>query len=92
MATKTSFSCGEQLDINAVHALQERLYKSLDKSPVVEMKADAVAKADTAGLQLCVALKKELLLRDGQIVWKKPTDALIQAAEQLGLADELGLS
>jgi len=91
MATRTSFSCGESLDITAVHALQKRLDGALKKSSTIELKADAVHKADTAGLQLMLSLAQEVERQGGRIIWKKPTNALISYAQQLGLAKPLGL-
>jgi len=92
MTSKTSISCGESLDIAAVKSLQSRLHKSLQKSSIIEVKADAVAKADTAGLQLFIALKNEIDTLGGNLIWKNPSPALIDSAKLLGLDGTLGLS
>jgi len=92
MAAKTTFSCGESLDITEVASLQARLHKSLQKSSTIELKADDVKKADTAGLQLFVALARDVSDTGGALVWKKPSQALIDAAQLLGLEKELGLA
>ena len=92
MAIKTSFSCGNLLDISAAAALHGRLRKSLEKSSTIELKADAVTKADTAGLQLLLALLREVESTGGSIVWKKPSDELMQAACLLGMDKQLGLA
>lgn len=92
MASKTTFSCGEQLDITAAAALYARLQKSLQKSANIELKAESVTKADTAGLQLFVALAREVAKTGGSLTWKKPSQALIETAALLGLDGELGLS
>jgi len=92
MAVKTTFSCGESLDITEVASLQARLHKSLQKSSTIELKADDVKKADTAGLQLFVALERDVSNTGGALVWKKPSQALIDAARLLGLEKELGLA
>ena len=91
MATRTSFSCGDALDINLALSLQSRLEKSLNRASTIELKADSIKRADTAGLQLFVCLAREVAQRDGKLIWKKPTNELTQAAALLGLADELGL-
>jgi ABC-type transporter Mla MlaB component len=91
MSEKTSFSCGEYIDITQVSNLFGRLQKSLQKSVNVELKADKVVKADTAGLQMFVALKREINTTDGNFVWKNPSDGLKNSAKLLGLAQELGL-
>lgn len=92
MASKTTFSCGELLDITAAAALSARLQKSLQKSANIELKADSVSKADTAGLQLFVALAREVEKTGGSLTWKKPSPALVETAVLLGLDGELGLS
>ena len=92
MATKTSFSCGEALDIVNANSLFTRLTKALEKSSTVEIKADKVSKCDTAGLQLFVALKREVSKTGGRLIWKKPSDVLLNSAKNLGLDQTLGLS
>lgn len=92
MAAKTQFTCGEILDVTEVTSLQSRLQKSLQKSFTIELKAESVKKTDTAGLQLFVALAQEVRSNGGQLVWKKPSQALLEGAALLGLDKELGLS
>ncbi|BFM05983.1 STAS domain-containing protein [Halioxenophilus aromaticivorans] len=91
MADKTTFSCGDSLDIQQVSSLYKRLQKSVEKAINIELKADLVAKADTAGLQMFVSLRQELKALGGDIIWKKPSDELLQAAKLLGLTVSLGL-
>lgn len=91
MAKKTTFSCGENLDITEVATLYSRLQKSLARSSHIELKADTVMKADTAGLQLFVALQREVKETGGGLTWKKPSQALLETAALLGLDRELGL-
>jgi len=91
MSAKTSFSCGESLDIAVVKSLHSRLHKSLQKSSTIELKADAVEKADTAGLQLFVSLKSEIDSLGGSLVWKNPSSALLDSAKLLGMDECLGL-
>ncbi len=91
MNSKTSFSCGEAVDIANVNNLYQRLHKSLQKSCVIEIKADKVAKADTAGLQLFVALAQETTNKGGNIIWKNPSETLLSTARQLGLSVQLML-
>lgn len=92
MTIKTSFSCGESLCIRDAVSLQARLQKSLQKSSTVELNADAVQKVDTAGLQLFIAISREVSGSNGTLIWKKPSEVLIAAAARLGLDKELGLS
>lgn len=92
MTAKTSFSCGGLLDITVAVNLQNRLRKSLEKSSTIELKAESVKKADTAGLQLFVALSREVENTGGRLIWKQPSEELIKAASLLGLDDTLGLA
>lgn len=85
MTSKTSFSCGECVDIVNVSSLYQRLQKSLQKSSTIELKADKVTKADTAGLQLFAALAQEVASKGGKVIWKNPSEALLSTAQQLGL-------
>ena len=91
MTNRTSFSCGENLDIAHATSMHQRLQKSLQKSVIIEIKADKVNKADTAGLQLLAALAKEVANRDGSLIWKKPSETLLMTAQQLGLSQALML-
>jgi anti-anti-sigma factor len=92
MTTKTTFSCGEALDIVHAIALHNRLQKSLSKSSTIELKADKVEKADTAGLQLMLSLSQEVQKTSGELIWKNPSPALIKAAHLLGLDKPLNLN
>ncbi len=91
MSNRTTFSCGENLDIAHATSMHQRLQKSLQKSLVIEIKADKVSKADTAGLQLLAALAREVTGRDGTLIWKKPSETLLATAQQLGLTQALML-
>lgn len=91
MASKTSVSCGEALDVAHAATLHGRLMKALQKSTVIELKVDKVRKADTAGLQLLLALAKEVATCGGKIVWVKPSKELLESARALGLDSSLGL-
>lgn len=89
--TRTRFSCGKSLDIASVQQLKPRLAKSLARGSSIELKADQVEKADTAGLQLLLAVSHQAAAQGGRIIWKKPTEKLLEAARLLGLSSELGL-
>lgn len=91
MAKKTTFSCGEKLDISEAANLHARLQKSLSRSSHIELKADAVSKVDTAGLQLFAALRHEVANTGGDLIWKNPSEVLLDTAALLGLDKVLGL-
>jgi len=92
MTNKTSLSLGENLDISNVSKLHSRLTSSLQKSSTIELKADTVKKADSAGLQLLLTIKREVENIGGSIVWKKPSKELVDTAVLLGLVEHLGLT
>ena len=90
MATEqASIECGEALTIAHAANLHGQLTKALETSSTVELVAESIEKVDTAGLQLIVALSQELEKADGKIIWKKPSDVLVQAVSTLGLAPYL---
>ena len=91
MSGGSSFSCGEALDIVHVEGLRQRLQKSLAKSSSIELKAHLVSKADTAGLQLFIALNQHVHALGGSLNWKKPSPTLVHAAKLLGVTQAIGL-
>lgn len=91
MASKSSLSLGKTLDISAVSGLQERMLKALEKADELELKANNVERVDTAGLQLVLCLRRELMQRGGDVAWKKPSDKIVETARLLGLDSVLGL-
>lgn len=79
------------MDITHAESFKEKLSKAVERSNVVELKADKVERADTAGLQILVSLNRELRRRGGKIVWKNPSDDLLAVIKILGLAPYLEL-
>ncbi len=92
MTSKTTFSCGEHLDIAEAASLYAGLQKSLKASSNIELIADSVTKADTAGLQLLLALSRDVAQTGGGLIWSNPSQILIETATLLGLDRELGLT
>jgi anti-anti-sigma regulatory factor len=91
MATKTSLSLGKSLDITQAEKLQKRLLAAMEKRCDIEITADSVERADTAGLQLLLALHKGVTLQGHNIIWKHPSSALCTSANRLGISANLGL-
>lgn len=89
MGDKTTVSLGAALDIMHAAGLKERLDAALQKKPNVVLISDKVERADTAGLQLIYAFKRELTAQGKQMSWQKPTDSLITACQTLGMASAL---
>ncbi|WP_144394483.1 STAS domain-containing protein [Pleionea sediminis] len=92
MGTKTSVSCGEQLNIQHVEGLKDRLIKALDKEPeYCTLNVSKVEKVDSAGLQLLYAFLKESDKRKINIHWQNPSEAFLTSVALLGLSEELKL-
>ena len=91
MAKKTSVSLGTALDIVHAEALKKRLTTALEKQLPVVLISDKVEKADTSGLQLICAFANKLEQNGLPLSWQKPSDALRQTSEILGLSDSLRL-
>ncbi len=92
MKDKTSISLGESFCIPQAAAMQKRFLKALTVSKTIEIKANKIQKIDTSGLQIIVAIKKELDDSGGAIVWNNPSDELINSAKMLGVSDVIGLN
>ncbi|WP_196137319.1 lipid asymmetry maintenance protein MlaB [Aliikangiella sp. G2MR2-5] len=91
MGKKTTVSLGGALDIMNVAGLKARLEGALAKNLSVVLISDKVEKADTAGLQLIYAFIQKVEKNGYRVNWQKPSDALIQASEILGMQEALYL-
>lgn len=92
MADKTTFSLGNNLDIFHVEKLKQRLDAVLSDGVSLVIKADKVERADTAGLQLFLAVKNKIESKGGHIVWHNPSTTLVEIATLIGVADILNLN
>lgn len=59
---------------------------------VLEVQADAVSEIDAAGIQLLVALDKQLHAQDARLTLIEPSASLRSACERLGVTRLLGTS
>ena len=91
LSDKTTISLGAALDIMHAAGLKERLVGALNKKNHIVLISDKVERADTAGLQLIYAFKKEVELQKKELSWQKPSDALLSACQALGMEDALGV-
>lgn len=89
---KKVIDCGTQLTIASVADLHQQLQTATHESLLLELKADAIEKVDSAGLQVVVAAFKEIEKTSGKISWCNPSEVLKQAANTLGLAPFVGLN
>ncbi len=83
-ATAQTISLGSALGIREVGDLRARLLAAIEAGPVV-IDAGAVEQADSAGLQLLVAVERSLAARGEGIVYNAASPALHDAARLLGL-------
>ncbi len=91
MSDKTTVSLGTALDIMHAASLKERLSAALAKKDHILLISDKVQRADTAGLQLVLAFKQHAEKSNKRVSWQKPSEALINASELLGLKTQLAL-
>ncbi len=92
MATKkATVKCGEALTINNVANLHDSFTKALEKSSTIELDLKSIDKVDTAGLQLLLALRQEVEKSSGKLIYKTPSESLIQVAELTGMAVHLNM-
>ena len=78
-------------DISRAAELRDRLCAALDEGASLRVEASELERADTAGLQVLVAFAHEARQRDVGLEWLDPSEALLEAADGLGLRAKLGL-
>ncbi len=92
MASTVSIDLPENLTIANVHPVHEQFEALVDDKTHdhITVRADAVSRADTAGVQLLHALV--VAAKDRQIVleWENPSEKLCAAVNILGMKDLLG--
>ncbi len=91
MTDKTTVSLGSALNIMNVSGLKTRLAAALSKNLQIVLISDKIEKADTAGLQLIYSFIVKAKEQGNSVSWQKPSDALFQACETLGMSEALCL-
>lgn len=83
----------ENLTISQAHALHDEFEELLNKENTEQLvvRAAKVARADTAGLQLMLAVVQVTKERRIDLKWDQPSEKLKETAYILGLNDALGL-
>ena len=84
------FGLGSSLSIREVQDLRARLLAAVEVGPDV-LDGSAVERADSAGLQLLIALGRSLAVRGESLVYSGASEALVDAARTLGLSAACGL-
>lgn len=88
---KTVITCPNSLDISMVAEFSNELRTALDAKQDIQFQANAIERADTAALQLLCAFFLDAQADGLNVDWLEPSDALVGAANQLGLATHLSL-
>lgn len=83
--------CGEQFDISAVADLYAVLSDALDRGQPVVLDGSRVGRIDTAGVQMLTAFIREAQGKGIRVDWQGTTEVLCEAAQRLGLAQQLAL-
>jgi anti-anti-sigma regulatory factor len=79
------------LTIQHVAKLYEQLKNSYSANNAIEINASQVSSIDTATLQLLVALKKDAVKQQKEVVLVEPSRRFIESAELLGLLEILDI-
>jgi len=86
---------GGALDIAGSGALKasllDILHAATDLTDII-LEADAVERADTAGLQLLSAFVQDARAKEIDVIWDRPSEALCCSAKTIGLNNLLGLT
>ncbi len=91
MSNAVTVDLPENLTIANAESLYNELDQYISGSKDVVFSANDVARADTAGLQLIYVFMRTLKQHEAEVSWSSPSSALIEASEQLGLKEHLGL-
>ena len=85
MSKKTTLTLPERVDISQGDVLQAKMDKLLAKDvSKIELKADKVERADSAGIQLLLSFQIAATAAGREVIILKPSEELLNAAELLG--------
>jgi len=93
VAGEIEFELPENLTVSCVHPVHEHMEKMVDEesNDKIVIKASAVQRTDTAGLQLLFAFVVAAQERNIQLSWIEPSEKLLDAAEVLGMQEQLAI-
>ncbi len=93
MTASVDFQLPQDLTIANAHALHEQLEALVDQKDHdrIVLHASAVARADTAGIQLLLAFVNSAREHSIDLDWDKPSATLVNAANVLGMERALGI-
>lgn len=92
MSKKTTITLPEKLDISQGVSIRDKMDATLNKdADNIEIKADKVEHADSAGIQLLLSFHAAAVAKNKQITLLKPSEAFLAAANLLGANELLGI-
>ena len=89
--TQICVDCGNVLDIRSVRELKQKLVEALAAQGTISVEASQVRRADAAGVQLLAAFFRDARAAERRVEWKSTSESLQQAAQLLGLSEQLQL-
>lgn len=91
MSEQVTVDLPENLTIASADTLHANLEPYISGSQDVLLNAAEVTRVDTAGLQLMYVFIETLKKSSANVSWGAPSNALLDAANQLGITEQLGL-
>lgn len=92
MSKKTTISLPEHFNISQGASMRDKMDKTLDKdADTIEIKADKVERADSAGIQLLLSFRATAVANNKKVTFSKPSEELLAAVKLLGASELLGL-
>lgn len=91
MTDNVMIQCDAKMTIAVVEDYFGKFEQALGEGTSITLQAEAVQQVDTAFLQMICCLQTSLKDQDLSLIWQSPSEALINAADNLGLQQVLGL-
>ena len=92
MPEAKQIECGERMTIEHVESLYSQLEAAAQENDYIELIADRVQQCDTASLQLILSLLRMSKEQGHTVKWVKPSPAILNVAQLLGLTEPLDLT
>ncbi len=91
MSEITRVDLEDTFDITVAEKYRTKLLEALSGSKPIELNAEKIERADTSALQVLCAFFKDAKAQGIDVSWVKPTQAMKEAAQLLGLLSILEL-
>lgn len=90
MSKKSTLTLPERLDISQTDALMNKMEKVLSKDSLkIELKAEKVERADSAGIQLLLSFQMAAIDMGKEVSVLNPSEDFLAAADLLGARELL---